>query len=220
MGGGAAQASAQAPPVAQHPPGGQLPVLLLDVMDTVVYDPFFHDMPRFFGLSFKELLAAKHPTAWIQFEKAEISEEELLRIFFADGRPVDGAALRQHMADSYRYLDGMEPLLQRLAASGTQMHAFSNYPSWWEMIEKKLRLSRYLQWTFVSCLPPIQGLRKPSAESFATVVQHLGLPPDRLLFVDDRRANVDGALAAGIPALRFESAEVLEAQLRERGFPL
>lgn len=66
MGGGAAQASAQAPPVAQHPPGGQLPVLLLDVMDTVVYDPFFHDMPRFFGLSFKELLAAKHPTAWIQ----------------------------------------------------------------------------------------------------------------------------------------------------------
>lgn len=32
----------------------------------VVYDPFFHDMPRFFGCTFKELLAAKHPTAWVQ----------------------------------------------------------------------------------------------------------------------------------------------------------
>lgn len=32
----------------------------------VVYDPFFQDMPRFFGCTFKELLAAKHPTAWLQ----------------------------------------------------------------------------------------------------------------------------------------------------------
>lgn len=80
-------------------------------------------MPRFFDLTFKELLAAKHPTAWIQvkpvrweqttfaatradlappslalqFECDEISEEELFRIFFSDGRQFDGTALRQHM---------------------------------------------------------------------------------------------------------------------------
>lgn len=40
----------------------QRPVLLLDVMDTLVTDPFFEHMPRFFNMSFKELLAAKHPT--------------------------------------------------------------------------------------------------------------------------------------------------------------
>lgn len=68
--------------------------------------------------------------------------------------------------------------------------------------------------------PPVQGLRKPSPESFAAVVAHLGLPPDRLLFVDDRQANVDGALAAGIPAVRFEGAEALEAELLRRGFAL
>ena len=33
----------------------------------------------------------------MQFECDEISEEELFRIFFADGRQFDGAALRQHM---------------------------------------------------------------------------------------------------------------------------
>lgn len=32
-----------------------------------------------------------------QFEKDEIGEEELLRIFFADGRSFDGQALKQHM---------------------------------------------------------------------------------------------------------------------------
>ena len=45
------------------------PVLLLDVMDTVVYDPFFQDMPRFFDMPFKELLASKHPTAWLQVQR-------------------------------------------------------------------------------------------------------------------------------------------------------
>lgn len=66
----------------------------------------------------------------------------------------------------------------------------------------------------------LQGLRKPSPESFAAVVAHLGLAPDRLLFVDDRQANIDGALAAGIPAVRFEGAPALEAELRRRGFEL
>jgi hypothetical protein len=32
------------------------------VMDTIVSDPFFEHMPRFFGMNFKELLASKHPT--------------------------------------------------------------------------------------------------------------------------------------------------------------
>ncbi|EFN54934.1 hypothetical protein CHLNCDRAFT_52708 [Chlorella variabilis] len=192
-------------------------------MDTIVYDPFYLDMPRFFGITFKELLAAKHPSAWIQFERDEISEEELLRIFFSDGREVDGAALKQHMADCYRYLDGMQALLERLAASGAKVHAFSNYPAWWQLIEEKLRLSRYLAWTFISCDGPLKaretlGLRKPSPESFAAVVSHLQLPPERLLFVDDRQANVDGALAAGIPAVKFESAAQLEAELLKKGF--
>ncbi|KAI3438280.1 hypothetical protein D9Q98_000715 [Chlorella vulgaris] len=208
-GGGGSQAAAGGPPT-----------LLLDVMDTIVYDPFFNDMPRFFDITFNELLAAKHPTAWLQFERAEISEEELFRMFFADGRLFDGAALKQHMAGCYRYIDGMETLLQRLQSSGADVHAFSNYPVWWQMIEEKLLLSRYLDWTFISCQGPIQGLRKPSPESFAAVVSHLQLPPEGLLFVDDRQVNVDGALSAGIPSIRFESAAQLEAELRQRGFQL
>lgn len=49
-------------------------VLLLDVMDTVVADPFFEHMPRFFGMSFQELLAAKHPDAWVRFERGVIDQ--------------------------------------------------------------------------------------------------------------------------------------------------
>eukprot|EP00878_Enallax_costatus_P017391 GHUV01018265.1.p2 GENE.GHUV01018265.1~~GHUV01018265.1.p2 ORF type:complete len:116 (+),score=15.57 GHUV01018265.1:214-561(+) len=75
----------------------QAPIILLDVMDTIVTDPFFEHMPRFFNMSFKELLAAKHPTAWVEFENDIITENELIAKFFADGRQFDGQALVEHM---------------------------------------------------------------------------------------------------------------------------
>eukprot|EP00268_Persea_americana_P025646 TRINITY_DN24982_c0_g1_i3.p1 TRINITY_DN24982_c0_g1~~TRINITY_DN24982_c0_g1_i3.p1 ORF type:complete len:104 (+),score=28.59 TRINITY_DN24982_c0_g1_i3:34-312(+) len=52
----------------------KLPILLFDVMDTLVRDPFYQDVPAFFGMPMKELLETKHPTAWIEFEKGLINE--------------------------------------------------------------------------------------------------------------------------------------------------
>ncbi|KAG1331321.1 putative Haloacid dehalogenase-like hydrolase superfamily protein isoform 2 [Cocos nucifera] len=52
----------------------KLPVLLFDIMDTIVRDPFYHDVPSFFRMSMKELLETKHPTAWAEFEKGLIDE--------------------------------------------------------------------------------------------------------------------------------------------------
>ncbi|GIL84445.1 hypothetical protein Vretifemale_13067 [Volvox reticuliferus] len=195
----------------------QRPVILLDIMDTVVYDPFFHDMPVFFEMSFKELLTSKHPTAWVEFECGAINEDELLAKFFADGRKVDGAALKAMMVSKYRYLDGMEPLLGRLKSAGFQLHAMSNYPAWFRLIEEKLKPSEYLEWTFVSCEGPMKGLRKPSTEAFEACVKTLGQPPENLIFVDDRKVNVEAACAVGLDGILFQGAGALESELLRRG---
>ena len=89
--------------VHSHRPG---PVLLLDVMDTLIQDPFFEHMPRYFGLTFKELMASKHPTAWVEFEKGLIDEAELFSKFFSDGRKFDGDGLVQHMIQHYQVRSG------------------------------------------------------------------------------------------------------------------
>lgn len=116
-------------------------------------DPFFAHMPRFFGMTFQELLAAKHPTAWLDFERGLIDEAAFLETFFADGRAFDGPGLADHMAAHYAYVDGMPELLRRLAAGGHALHAMSNYPSWWRRVEAGLRVRETcrLEWTFVSC---------------------------------------------------------------------
>jgi HAD superfamily hydrolase (TIGR01509 family) len=190
------------------------PVLLFDVMDTLVVEPFHRVMPGFFGLTSEELIAAKHPTAWVEFEAGEIGEEEFLARFFRDGRAFDHAAFRRTVRDSYGWLPGMEGLLAELKGRGYPIHALSNYPPWFRMIEERLALSRYLEWSFVSCLT---GVRKPDPRAFTGAVAALGVAAEECLFVDDRERNCGAARALGLQAVRFTSAGELRGELVRRG---
>lgn len=66
-------------------------------------------------------------------------------------------------------------------------------------------------------LPLLQGLRKPAAEAYQVVAATLQVEPARVVFVDDRQANVDGAVAEGMRAVRFQSAAQLEQELLSLG---
>jgi len=188
--------------------------MLLDVMGTLVRDPFYEDVPAFFGTTLEELLVLKHPTAWAEFERGELEESELERRFFLDERAYDHAGLRAVMVRGYEWLDGMQELCSELVARGHELHAFSNYPDWWRLIEEKLGLARYLRWSFVSC---DLGVRKPSRRAYAAVLERLARPARDCVFVDDREANCVAARQAGIDSIRFRSASDLRAALVARG---
>ena len=190
--------------------------LLLDVMSTLVYDPFFVEVPAHFGMTLEGLLKDKHPTAWLEFERNEISEKEFYERFFGDGRAFDGPRMKEAMAGSYRYLDGIEELLADLHAADVPMHALSNYPDWYLVIEEKLRLSRYLEWSFVSC---ITGHRKPAQEAYAAATETLGVSPSECIFVDDRGVNCKAAAAFGMHAIKFQGAGALRTELAGLGIP-
>lgn len=176
-------------------------VILWDVMDTLVWDPFFTIVPAFFDLSPEQLLSEKDPQAWNDFEAGRIDETVLFERYFRDRRPVDGPALKARMVDSYRWLEGMEALLADLRRRGVAMHALSNYPPWILELDGRLGLSRYLSLRFVSCRT---GQRKPDAAAFLGPLQALGTQPDKCLFIDDRQTNCDAARALGLHTLRFD----------------
>ncbi|KAM0992483.1 hypothetical protein ACFX13_010888 [Malus domestica] len=195
----------------------KLPIILFDIMDTVVRDPFYHDVPAFFRMSFEELIESKHPTAWIEFEKGITDEMELARTFFKDGRPLDLEGLKNCMTKGYSYVEGVEELLDVLKHNNYEMHAFTNYPIWYEMIEDKLNISKYLSWTFCSC---ITGKRKPDPEFYLEVVRHLEVDPGSCIFVDDRMRNVEAAKEVGIVGLHFKNAESLRQDLLSMGIDI
>ncbi len=54
---------------------------------------------------------------------------------------------------------------------------------------------------------------KPSAAFYKAVVADIGLPAEDMLFIDDSRLNVEGAVAAGLPAVYYEPGSDLSALL-------
>jgi HAD superfamily hydrolase (TIGR01509 family) len=188
--------------------------ILLDVMGTLVYEPFWVEVPAALGMSLEQLLEVKHPRAWVDFELGVIDEDTLRERFFADGRSYDHDGLRRAMRDAYCFLDGIETLLGELNERGHELHLLSNYPCWYQLIEERVALSRYAAWSFVSCE---MGVRKPDPEAYLTAARALGAEPSELVFVDDRQGNCDAAAALGIDAIRFEDAKQLRQALRERG---
>ena len=190
------------------------PIVLCDVMDTLVHEPFHREMPAFFGLTLEELVEAKHPTAWVEFELGELSEEQFLARFFRDGRSFDRPAFVRFVRASYRWLPGMQELLGALHGRGHAIHALSNYPCWYRMIEERLALSRYLEWSFVSC---DTGVRKPDPRAYLGAAARLGVEPKQCILIDDRERNCAAARALGMEALRFTSARELAQELAQRG---
>lgn len=182
-------------------------------MGTLVSDPFYVDVPAFFGMSLEELIAVKHPDAWVQFEFDRIDEAQMLASFFADGRAYDHAGLVATMRQGYGWLPGIQALLVELAAAGIEMHTLSNYPSWYRLIEDRLRVSEHLPWTFVSC---ITGLRKPDPATYRHASAALGVGADEVIFVDDRADNCDAARKVGMGAIHFSDAGQLRRQLQAR----
>jgi putative hydrolase of the HAD superfamily len=64
----------------------------------------------------------------------------------------------------------------------------------------------------------LQGLRKPDPAAFEVVVNTLQKPSQQLVFVDDRKVNVEAAVTSGLKALHFTgNVEELERQLLDLG---
>ncbi len=189
-------------------------IVLWDVMGTLVHDPFYDEVPAFFGQTLSELLAVKHPHAWDRCERGDMSVEDMERSFFADGREYDVQGLRDALRGGYRLLPGIEALLNELHSSSTPMFVVSNYTPWYSMIEEAVTLSRWMEWRFVSC---DIGVRKPEADYYRTVLRELGVTASQCVFIDDRASNCDAAQREGMASIRFETAVATRTALAKLG---
>ncbi len=65
------------------------------------------------------------------------------------------------------------------------------------------------------------GCAKPDAEIYELLLSRLGVHADRVLFIDDNAANVDGARQAGLRTIHYTGIDALEAGLlTEMGLPV
>jgi putative hydrolase of the HAD superfamily len=65
----------------------------------------------------------------------------------------------------------------------------------------------------------VEGVAKPDAQIYLSVLERLGVEPQEAVFVDDMRVNVEAARNLGLHALRFRGPRRLFISLEDMGIP-
>jgi putative hydrolase of the HAD superfamily len=161
---------------------------------------------------------ARHPQPNDAWERDAITAKDYLdaTVFYEPRDFTAGDFMQAVFAQSVPQPQGALSILQELAASGKWMLGCLNNearePN--EYRFQKYNLRDAFDVAFSSCY---MGLRKPHPEMYKRALDILGKPAERILFIDDRAENAQGARDAGMKAIRFEGAEQLRRELETLG---
>jgi 2-haloacid dehalogenase len=111
---------------------------------------------------------------------------------------------------------GVRAIVEELDSRGVPLFAITNFsadfwPSFHAQEEAFFRRFRDI------VVSGREKLLKPEPGIYHLALGRFGLQPHEALFIDDRRINVDGALAVGMAAHLFTNASDLRARLEAEG---
>lgn len=102
-----------------------------------------------------------------------------------------------------------------LKAKGANVYLLSNFPKdlFTRLSKTKMPFLPYVDGKIISAF--VQKI-KPDAEIYECLMDTYGLNPEECIFIDDRKVNVDAALALGMQGIVFTSYEEVRKELDER----
>jgi 2-haloacid dehalogenase len=106
-------------------------------------------------------------------------------------------------------------LLEELKDRAVPLWALSNWNA--DTFERTRALFGFLDRFDGLVISGAVGLAKPDPGIYRHLLEVSGRPPEEILFVDDRPANVEAGRALGIPCHLFEGPTTLRRALEEHG---
>lgn len=156
---------------------------------------------------------------WGELEEGRLQPDEFRRIVLAGSHP--GSAEKDVDLCMSRILVGIEPykaVMLRHMAQSYDLYMLSNNNAICLPFASKMFDQAYAPLTEVFLklfLSFEMKVLKPSAEFYQRVMDEIGCSVEDMLFIDDSQKNVDGALAAGLPAIYYEPGSDLAALLAD-----
>ena len=154
-----------------------------------------------------------------ELEAGSLSADEFRNIVLAEAREGATAADVDHAMS--HILVGIAPykaeLLKRMAEKYDLCMLSNNNPICLPYSRKMFEDAGVpLEKVFRKCYMSFEMKSlKPSAEFYKAVMSDIGRPSDEVIFIDDSQKNVDGAIAAGMPAVYYEPGTDLSALLAQ-----
>jgi HAD superfamily hydrolase (TIGR01509 family) len=111
-------------------------------------------------------------------------------------------------------MPGMRDLLTRLKANGYRLYGLTNWNGSIYSVIEKFGILQMMDDRLISCE---EHLVKPDVAIYNRLCEKFGLVKEECLFTDDKKINIDGAKAAGMPAVLFTDARQFEEDLNGFG---
>jgi len=155
----------------------------------------------------------------IRLKKKELVSEELLNA----ARAANNYALVElvtTVCSAYTPIDPTVQLLKNLSARGYTHHLGSNIG---ETVFKRCNttfntiFSEFKTYTIPFYTADKKIIKKPNPHFFITHLTKNSLTPDRVIFIDDKKMNIEAAQSVGIHAIQFINAKQLQKDLTDLG---
>ena len=163
-------------------------------------------------------LEAHHAAVVDAWERGQIDRDAYLEAaVFYEPRPFSREDFFAFILSQSQVLpDGALGILDQLATSNHCMVGALNNEAREtnEYRFKQFGLRQFFKLALSSCFV---GQRKPELAMYRCAVDILGVPAERILFIDDRQENANGAAAAGMKAIVFQGEAALRQELERLG---
>ena len=201
-------------------------VILFDMMDTLIRDPYHSVLDRLLPESHtrEEYISWRERPAFEEFERGEITETEYFQRFYKSNLPDHlretyprPEKLKKELLRTVSFLPGLEEIIGWLSGlEGLRLGLASNYSFWYqEIFRKKKTIPDSFQFYFFSCE---MGVRKPETGYYDTIEESLKKAVgeiDSILFIDDREVNLAPARNRGWKVHRMTDSASLRPALEE-----
>lgn len=178
---------------------------------------------RFFNKKMEDTLYALTfgSENWQRWDRGEIGYNTLCRLVLEEARQ-KGVAFETGVVleDWFAMLtnkNGTIDLMVQLKKAGYKLYFLSNTEV--ETIEKLSRRPFWRLWDGGVTSYEV-GVCKPAPDMYAAIVSRYGLIPTETIFIDDKRENVEMAMAMGMTGLRYISYRTLLNDLQSHGLPV
>ena len=151
------------------------------------------------------------------FETGHLDATEFHKQFCeASGGSPSLAKFLNACSDIFNMNTPMMPVIGQLAAVGFPMGILSNTCSaHWDHVFKRFH---FLQNSFQDYILSFESKSmKPDQKIYQDAIKTANLPANEIFFIDDKPENVEGAIAAGMDAVLYTSAEQAIIDLQSRG---
>lgn len=155
---------------------------------------------------FSYILLPKMPEFWEEYDRGVVSYEEVIEALAAYNS-CDRELARKNLERSIltqEQLPQTKALIEALKGAGYRLYVLSNMSK--EFIEflRKQEVYANFDGEVVSCE---EHVIKPDAAIYRTLITRYGLDPAETLFIDDRKVNIEAAVAEGWQGYHFDARD-------------